>query len=160
MDNAPTEQPNNRGGRFRRSTGCALAVSLAAGMLSTVALVAATPGLAAAATTPVAASWSSSPNCSSYVTATPPAGHRVGHADPVRGGGGGGATNSGSGGTGGSAGAINSTTLALTHNTGAVSVKVGCGGAGGSTGGGGGSSISGAAGRRGLCVRGRLGRRQ
>ena len=55
----PTNSHTNRGGRFRRSTGCALAASLAAGMLSTVALVAATPGVASAATTPVAASWSS-----------------------------------------------------------------------------------------------------
>ncbi len=141
-----TDSHTNRGGRFRRSTGCALAASLAAGLLSTVALVAATPGLAGAATNPVAASWSSSPNCTSYVTATPPAGTVSATVTLSGGGGGGGATNSGSGGTGGSAGAISSTTLALTHNTGSVSVKVGCGGAGGSTGGGGGSSIGGASG--------------
>ena len=146
MDNAPATPATNRGGRLRRSAGCALAASLAAGMLSTVALVAVTPGIAAAATSPVAASWSSSPNCSSYVTATPPAGTVSATLTLSGGGGGGGATNSSSGGTGGSGGAITSTTVALTHNSGTVSVKLGCGGAGGSTGGGGGSSIGGAAG--------------
>ena len=46
-------------------------------MLSVVAVAAAitaTPEIAAASTTSVAASWSSSPNTTSYVTATPPAG--------------------------------------------------------------------------------------
>ena len=142
MDNAPTEQPTNRGGRFRRSTGCALAVSLAAGMLSTVALVAATPGLAAAATTPVAATWSPSPNCSTYVTATPPAGHRFGHPHPPGRVEGAGYTNSGSGGTVAQRWAINGT-FALTHNTGPVASSWAAVGAGGSTGGGGGASING-----------------
>ncbi len=152
MDNAPATQPTSRGGRLRRSTGCALAASLAAGMLSTVALVAATPGIAAAATTPVAASWSSSPNCSTWVTAAPPAGTVSATLTLSGAGGGGGATNSGSGGSGGSGGAINATTFALTHATGAVAVKLGCGGAGGTTGGGGGSSIGGAAGGAGYAT--------
>ena len=99
-------------------------------MLSTVALVAATPGVASASTTGVAASWSSSPNCTGYVTATPPAGTVSATLTLSGAGGGGGNTNSGSGGTGGSGGKI-STTLALTHATGTVSIKVGCGGAGG-----------------------------
>ncbi len=147
-----TESHTSRGGRLRRSTGCALAASLAAGMLSTVALVAATPGIAAAATTPVAASWSSSPNCSTWVTAAPPAGTVSATLTLSGAGGGGGATNSGSGGSGGSGGAINATTFALTHATGAVAVKLGCGGAGGTTGGGGGSSIGGAAGGAGYAT--------
>ncbi len=115
-----------------------------AGVFSLVA--ATTSEVAGAATTPVAASWSGSgPNCSSYVTATPPAGTVSATVTLNGGGGGGGNTNSGSGGTGGNGGQVTGT-FALTHNTGAVSIKLGCGGSGGTTGGGGGSSINGASG--------------
>ncbi len=138
-----------RTGRLRRPAAGVLAASLVAGMLSTVALVAATPGVASASTTGVAATWSSGPNCSTYVTATPPAGTVSATLTLSGAGGGGGNTNSSSGGTGGSGGKI-TTTLALTHATGAVSTKVGCGGAGGTTGGGGGSSIGGSAGGSGF----------
>jgi hypothetical protein len=142
------------GGRFRRPrvamvSTCAVVVALVGGML---AVVADTPGVAGASTNPVAATWSGSgPNCSSFVTATPPAGTVSATVTLNGAGGGGGATNSGSGGTGGS-GAQVTGTLALTHNTGAVSVKLGCGGGGGSTGGGGGSTIGGASGGTGYAA--------
>lgn len=145
MDQATTQHRSARTGRLRRPAAGALAASLLAGMLSTVALVATTPGMSAASTTGVAASWSTTPSCTGYATATPPAGTVSASLTLSGAGGGGGNTNSGSGGPGGSGGEI-STTLALTHGTGVVSVKVGCGGAGGTTGGGGGSSIGGAGG--------------
>jgi hypothetical protein len=105
--------------------------------------------VAGAATNPVAASWSSSPNCSTFVTATPPAGTVSATVTVNGGGGGGGNTNSGSGGSGGTGAQITGT-FALTHNTGAVSVKLGCGGSPGTTGGGGGTTISGASGGSGF----------
>jgi hypothetical protein len=125
---------------------CGFAVALVVSMVAVVTQ-GATP--AGAATTSVPATWSSAPNCSGYVTATPPAG-TVSATVTVNGaGGGGGGTNSGSGGTGGSGGQITGT-LAITHNTGVVSVKQGCGGSGGTTGGDGGASIGGAAGGAGF----------
>ncbi len=135
-------------GRLFRLTASGLATSVVAGMLSVIAVAAAitvTPGIAAAATTPVAASWSSSPNCSTWVTATPPAGTVSATLTLLGAGGGGGGTNSGSGGSGGAGGGISST-VALTHNTGIVSVKVGCGGGAGGESGNSDSTISGPAG--------------
>ena len=105
------------------------------------------PPAASAATTSVAATWSGSgPNCTSYVTATPPAGTVSATVTISGAGGGGGAPNSGTS-TGGAGGKVSNTTLALTHNTGIVSVKLGCGGGAGSNGGSGfsGSSSTGGA---------------
>ena len=137
--------------RRRRSLGvatCGFAVALAASM---VAVVTQTATVAGAATIPVAATWSATPNCTGYVTATPPAG-TVSATVTINGGGGGaGATNSGSDGTGGSGAQITGT-FPLTHTTGTVSVKTGCGGSGGSTGGGGGASIGGASGGAGYAA--------
>ena len=73
MDHTPATHRTRRGSTHSGIAG-ALAASLVAGMLSTVALVAATPGVASATTTAVAASWSSTPNTTGFVTATPPAG--------------------------------------------------------------------------------------
>ena len=157
MADRPSRQAKATGRRLSRrprslAVGtCAAVLALVGGVFATVA---ATPTVAGAATNPVAASWSGSgPNCSSFVTATPPAGTVSATVTLNGAGGGGGATNSGSGGTGGSGAQITGT-LALTHNTGAVSVKLGCGGSGGSTGGGGGSTIGGASGGGRLCRRG------
>ncbi len=135
-----------------RLTAIGAAVALVGGVFSIVALTT-TAGVAGASTTPVGATWSSpGPNCSSYVTATPPAGtvsatvtleRRQAAAAGTR--------NSGSGGTGGAGGQVTGT-FALTHNTGAVAVKLGCGGGGGTTGGGGGTSISGAGGGAGYAA--------
>ena len=47
--------------------------------------------------------------------------------------------------------------ILLTHNTGAVSVKLGCGGSGGTTGGGGGTTINGASGGAGFAAGGSSG---
>ena len=104
----------------------------------------------------MAASWSQTPNCSTFVTATPPAGTVSATVTLTGAGGGGGNTNSGSGGTGGN-GAEVTGTFALTHNSGAVSVKLGCGGGGGTTGGGGGTTINGAAGGAGYAAGGSSG---
>ena len=106
-----------------RLTALGATVALVGGVFSVIA-VTVTPSVAGATTNPVAASWSGSgPNCSSFVTATPPAGTVSATLTMSGGGGGGGGTNSGSGGSGGAAGEISNTTLALTHNTGIVSVK-------------------------------------
>jgi hypothetical protein len=135
--------------------------AVAAGAVALVLSVGVATGIvpssvAGAATNPVSASWSASPNCSTYVNATPPAG-TVSATVTVNGaGGGGGNTNSGSGGSGGSGAQITGT-FALTHNTGAVSVKLGCGGSPGTTGGGGGSSIGGASGGGGFASGGSSG---
>ncbi len=146
-----SERPGTAG--RRRTFGvatCATAAVLMAGVFSIVAVT--TSDVAGAATTPVAATWSGSgPNCSSFVTSTPPAGTVSATLTLNGGGGGGGNTNSGSGGMGGN-GAQVTGTFALTHNTGAVSIKLGCGGSGGTTGGGGGSTISGANGGTGFAA--------
>ena len=55
MDQASIRHRTARTGRLRRPAAGVLAASLVAGMLSTVALVAATPGVASASTTGVAA---------------------------------------------------------------------------------------------------------
>jgi hypothetical protein len=132
--------------RLTAMSVCGFAVVLVASMVAVVTQGATTAG---AATNGVLATWSSAPNCTSFVTATPPAGTVSATVTLNGGGGGGGGTNSGSGGTGGS-GAQLTGTMALTHNTGAVSVKLGCGGNGGGTGGGGGASIGGASGGAGF----------
>ena len=148
----PRRAGHHAAGR-RRTFGvatCATAAVLMAGVFSLVA--ATTSEVAGAATNPVAATWSGSePNCSSFVTAAPPAGTVSATVTLNGGGGGGGNTNSGSGGTGGTGGQVTGT-FALTHNTGAVSIKLGCGGSGGTTGGGGGSSINGANGGAGYAA--------
>ena len=129
--------PSHRSSPKRRLTtiaSCGFALALVA---STVAVVVATTtaNVAGAATTPVTATWSpTTPVCGSFATATPPVGTVSATVTISGAGGGGGGTNSGSGGTGGSGGQV-STTLAITHNTGVVSVKTGCGGgAGGESG--------------------------
>jgi len=120
---------DTRSRRGRRSVTGALAATLVAGMLSTVALVAATPGVASAATTSVAATWNSSPTCNgtTYYTATPPVGTVSASVTLNGAGGGGGGHGSGTGGTGSRV----TGTFLLTHATGPVAVNVGCGGAGG-----------------------------
>jgi len=113
----------------------------------TFAVAAATvaPQVAGASTTPVAASWSATPSCGTYVTATPPAG-TVSATVTIKGaGGGGGATNSGSGGSGGNGDGVTGTLL-LDHSRGAVSVDLGCGGSGGSENGGSGTTNGGSGG--------------
>ena len=134
---------------------CAFALALVAGLVTAVAPT----SVAGASTNPVAASWSSTPNCSTFVTATPPAGTVSASLTLTGAGGGGGNTNSGSGGTGGSGAEITYGTnnILLTHNTGAVSVKLGCGGSGGTTGGGGGTTINGASGGAGFAAGGSSG---
>jgi hypothetical protein len=99
-----------------------------AGVFSLVA--ATTSEVAGAATTPVAATWSGSgPNCSSYVTSTPPAGTVSATLTLSGGGGGSGGTNDNS--VSGGAGSEISGTFNLTHSTGEVAVQVSNGGGAG-----------------------------
>ena len=74
------------GGRRRAVTAasCAMAAALVAGVFSVVAITT-TATVAGASTTPVTATWSSSPNCTSYQTATPPVGTVSANARPLRG---------------------------------------------------------------------------
>ena len=99
----PDCNPRANRGRLARFTSGGMALALVAGMLSAFAsLVAVTvaPQVAGASTTPTAVSWSATPNCNSYETATPPVGTVSATLTMSGGGGGGGATNSSSGGTG------------------------------------------------------------
>ncbi len=128
MDHTPATHRTRRSATHSGIAG-ALAASLVAGMLSTVALVAATPGVASATTTAVAASWSSTPNTTGFVTATPPAG-TVSATVTLSGGGGGGGGSNNSSSSGGAGGKV-SGTFALTHTTGEVAVQLGGGGGGG-----------------------------
>ena len=152
---APAD-PDRRSAPKRRLTSlatCGFALVLVA---STVAVVVAatTAGVAGAATTPVTATWSpATPVCGSFATATPPVGTVSATVTISGAGGGGGGTNSGSGGTGGSGGQV-STTLAITHNTGVVSVKTGCGGGAGGESGSSDSTKSGPSGAAGYAAGG------
>ena len=143
------------GGRRRAVTAasCAMAAALVAGVFSVVAITT-TATVAGASTTPVTATWSSSPNCTSYQTATPPVGTVSATLVLSGGGGGGGGTNSGSGGSGGAGGEITSTTFSLTHTSGIVSAKLGCGGSGGGESGSSDSTINGPSGATGYSAGG------
>jgi hypothetical protein len=78
-----------------RLTALGATVALVGGVFSVIA-VTVTPTVAGATTNPVTASWSGSgPNCTSYVTATPPAGTVSATVTLNGGGGGGGNSNSG-----------------------------------------------------------------
>jgi hypothetical protein len=139
----------SRRGTLLATATSGVVLALVVGVLAVVT-TAGTAKVAGAATNPVAASWSSGPNCTGWVTATPPAGTVSATVTVNGGGGGGGATNSASGGTGGTGSTV-SGTLALTHNSGAVAVKLGCGGNGGS-GGGGDATVGGASGGAGYAA--------
>jgi hypothetical protein len=139
----------SRRGSLLATATSGVVLALVVGVLAVVT-TAGTAKVAGAATNPVAASWSSGPNCTGWVTATPPAGTVSATVTVNGGGGGGGATNSASGGTGGTGSTV-SGTLALTHNSGAVAVKLGCGGNGGS-GGGGDATVGGASGGAGYAA--------
>ena len=116
-----------------RGATIAFALALVGGLLSVVT-IAATGSDAGAATYPGGGELEPGGGVRHFVDSHAPGRHGVGHANHVGGSGGGGGTNSGSGGSGGAAGQV-STTLAITHNTGVVSVKTGCGGgAGGESG--------------------------
>jgi hypothetical protein len=140
----PTMRTTATPTRSRRTLTAGLSASLLGGLLA-VATATVAPQVAGASTSPVAASWSPTPACGSYASATPPPG-TVSATISIKGaGGGGGATNSGSGGTGGAGDAVSGTVL-LSHTRGAVSVELGCGGGGGTQNGGSGTTNGGAGG--------------
>ena len=123
------EAYSRRPGLVRRLLSMLVVVATVASTF-TVALQVVSSTPAAAATTPITATFSPTPTCGTYSTATPPAG-AVSATVTISGGGGGGG--GAGGGAGAAGGAISSTTLALTHTTGAVSVDLGCGGGNGVT---------------------------
>ena len=117
--------------KIRRVGSWLSAIFLIAGLLVLVSIAA--PGFhtsKAYASSPV--SWSSTPNCSTWVTATAPSGTTSATVTISGGGGGGGAASNDNGtqaGPGGGGGQITAT-VDLTAGT-TVSVELGCGGAGG-----------------------------
>ena len=124
MSTTQIPQPN----RLRRTSSIAVAAALIGGTLSVAAAVVA-PQVAGATTTGVAASWSSTPNASGFVTATPPAG--TVSATVVFSGGGGGSGGTNDNAVNGGAGSQINGTFNLTHNTGTVAVQLGNGGGAG-----------------------------
>jgi hypothetical protein len=113
---------------WRTFAATGLSVALVGGTLA-LGIATAAPEVAAAATTGVAATWSSTPSAGGFVTATPPAGTVSATLTLTGGGGGSGGTDDNA--VNGGAGSEISGTFMLTHATGEVAVQVSNGGGAG-----------------------------